>query len=156
VSPIDARSLLPIARTVSEPMCKKLQGAPDWRPYPSLIRAASHTNQTGASAVYKSASGSWLTLLTISYTHITAYKKQWAPDRRSIQFLLISARATPHIKVRGSRSTLHITSIIFSTRITTYKKQAAPDRHSIQLLLLSAHASLCTKSKELHMYVLHI
>jgi hypothetical protein len=57
-------------------------------------------------------------------------------------------------KARDSRSMLHAASTIFNMRITAYKKQGAPDRHSIQLLLLSACASLCTKSKELHSYVL--
>jgi hypothetical protein len=80
----------------------------------------------------------------------TTYIKQEAPDRRSIQVLLLSARAVPRTKskglqiddpynfyyfqqaqhnvqkARGSRSTLHTTSITFSTRIAAYKKQGAP------------------------------
>jgi hypothetical protein len=59
-------------------------------------------------------------------------------------------------RARGPRSTLHTTYITFSMCLTTYKKQWAPDRRSIQLLLLSARASLHTKSKGLHRYVLHI
>jgi hypothetical protein len=59
-------------------------------------------------------------------------------------------------KARGSNLMLHIASITFTTRITAYKKQGSLDRCSIQLLLLSACASLRTKSKGLHRYVLHI
>jgi hypothetical protein len=52
----------------------------------------------------KSARGSQLMPLTISYTfytRITAYKKQGAPDRHSIKLLLLSARASPRIKSNG-------------------------------------------------------
>jgi hypothetical protein len=52
----------------------------------------------------KSARGSQLMPLTISYTfytRITAYKKQGALDRRSIQLLLLSARASPCTKSKG-------------------------------------------------------
>jgi hypothetical protein len=71
--------------------------------------------------------------------------------------LLYFSHVQRHVqKVRGSQSMLHTISITFSTCIVTYKKQGAPDRCSIQLLLLSSRASLCTKSKEIHRYVLQI
>jgi hypothetical protein len=129
------------------------------------------------SVTYKSVRGSQLMSLTISYTfythntpiqisqglpidvpylllyfymHITTYKQQGAPDRRSIQFLLLSVCASSRTKSKGllidasynlyyfqhaqhrvqktrdSRSMLHIASITFSTRIAAYKKQGAP------------------------------
>jgi hypothetical protein len=57
--------------------------------------------------MYKSVRGSWLTSITISYTFymwITANEKQGASDRCSIQLLLLSARASPCIKSKGSIS----------------------------------------------------
>jgi hypothetical protein len=59
-------------------------------------------------------------------------------------------------KARGSRSTLHTTSITFSPCVIVYKKQGAPDRCSIRLLLLSARALPHTKNKGLPRYVLQI
>jgi hypothetical protein len=59
-------------------------------------------------------------------------------------------------KVRGSRLTVHTSSITFSTRFAAYKKQGAPDWRYTHLLLLSARASPRTKSKGLHRYVLQI
>jgi hypothetical protein len=56
-------------------------------------------------ATYKSAMSSRLMLLIISYafyTCITAYKKKRAPDRRSIQLLLISACTAPCTKKQGA------------------------------------------------------
>jgi hypothetical protein len=44
----------------------------------------------------------------------------------------------------------------FYTRSTAYKKQGAPDQCFTHLLLLSSCASLHTKSKGLHRYVLQI
>jgi hypothetical protein len=89
-----------------------------------------HSQRTNA---YKSARGSWLTSLIISYTFYTC--------------------SITYKKVRGSRLTLHIASTTSSMRIGAYKKQGAPDQRHIQLLLLSARASLCTKSKGLSINV---
>jgi hypothetical protein len=69
------------------------------------------------------------------YTCNTTYKKQGAPDRRSL-----TQRKT----------------YVFYTLSTVYKKQGAPDRHSTHLLLLLARVSPRTKSKGLHSYVLQI
>jgi hypothetical protein len=65
----------------------------------------------------------------------TAYKKQGAPDRRSLtqQKLMLFTRVAPRRKSKG-----------------------APDQCSTYLLLLSARASPCTKSKGLYRYVLQI
>jgi hypothetical protein len=64
-----------------------------------------------------------------------AYKKQEAPDQRS----LIQQKL-----------------MLFYTRSTAYKKQGAPDRCSAHLLLLSARASPRTKSKGLPIGAPHI
>jgi hypothetical protein len=56
------------------------------------------------STAYKSTRDSWLTSLSISYTfytRIATNEKQGAPDRRSIQLLLLSACTSPHIKSKG-------------------------------------------------------
>jgi hypothetical protein len=65
----------------------------------------------------------------------TTYKKQGAPDWRSFtqQKLMLFTRVAARIKSKG-----------------------APDQCSTYLLLLSARASLRTKSKGLHRYVLQI
>jgi hypothetical protein len=100
---------------------------------------------------YKSARGSRLASLTISHTCNATYKLARAPDRRSIQLLLLSVRASPCTKSKGlqinapyifyyfqhahhrvqkarvSISILHTASITFNTCITMYKKQGAPD-----------------------------
>jgi hypothetical protein len=70
------------------------------------------------------------------YMRSTTYKKQGAPDRRSL--------------------TQQKRELAFYTRSTAYKKQGSPDRHSTHLLLLSARASSRTKSKGLRRYVLQI
>jgi hypothetical protein len=65
----------------------------------------------------------------------TTYKKQVAPDRRS----------------------LTQQKLMFFTRIALRtKSKGAPDRRSTHFLLLSARASPRTKSKGLHRYVLQI
>jgi hypothetical protein len=65
----------------------------------------------------------------------TAYKKQGAPDWRSLtqQKLMFFTRVAPRTKSKG-----------------------APDQRSTHLLLFSARASSRTKSKGLHRYVLQI
>jgi hypothetical protein len=65
----------------------------------------------------------------------TAYKKQGAPDQRSITQQ----------------------KLMFFTRVAQHRKsKKAPDQRSTHLLLLSARASPRTKSNDLHRYVFQI
>jgi hypothetical protein len=62
-----------------------------------------HTHDERTNA-YKSARGFWLTSLTIIlFTRVAPrIKSKWAPDQRSTNLILLSARASPCIKIRGS------------------------------------------------------
>jgi hypothetical protein len=81
----------------------------------------------------------------------TAYKKQWAPDRRSStqQKLSLFTCVASHTKSKW----LLIGGLLLSKNLTFYmhstahKKQGAPNQRSTHLLLFSAQALSRTKSK---------
>jgi hypothetical protein len=91
----------------------------------------------------------------------TAYKKQGAPDRRSLtqqQNYAFHTRSSAY-KKQGAPdwpSLIQRKLMLFTRVAPRTKKQGAPDRLSTHPLLLSARASSCTKSKGLHRYVLQI
>jgi hypothetical protein len=65
-----------------------------------LTSDRTHDQRTNA---YKLARGSWLTSLTIIlFTRVASRtKSKGAPDQRSTHLLLLSPRASPHIKSKG-------------------------------------------------------
>jgi hypothetical protein len=89
------------------------------------------------------------------YTRSTAYKKQGAPDRRSLiqQKLMLFTRLAPRTKSKGLPigGPLFSKNLCFYTRSTAYKNQGVPDRRSLiqQKLKLFTHVAPRTKSKGL-------
>jgi hypothetical protein len=106
MSLINARGLVLITCTTSEPMCTKSKGLPI----------------------------DVLFYLYIFYTHNATYKKQGAPDWRPILSLYFFTRAVPHTKSNGLPIDISFYLYSFYTCNATYKKHGAPDRCPILLM----------------------
>jgi hypothetical protein len=106
VSPIDVRSLLPNAHTVSEPTCTKSKGLPIDVPFYTYT----------------------------FYTCNAAYKKHGTPDRRPFPFLYFLHVHCCVQKCKRLLIDVSFYPYSFYIHNDTYKKQGAPDRRLIPSL----------------------